>query len=309
MSTNLTSLFSKGIDRFFGWKYDQYDSKIGQIFHEGTMDTRVLDRQSFRGYGLPAERKPGGLIEQGSVAQSYGKRYIAVGYALGDSLPYEDREDDQYGFLSRLIPATGGAMANSFRLLEELMALKFVTTYGFASGTSVPTMADGLSLFNTAHPVSLGSTATYANRPSTDVPLSLTSYQDARVALMGQYAGNGLNIISNMPRVLVVSLKNELMARHILSPGLQPFTADNTKNLVAGEGCEPVVWPYLTTNSSKAWFVVGKTHHLNFLRRQNVRSKVSEEDTNLSYCVTMYCRFVVGADDARGTYGSYGSAV
>lgn len=312
MSQELTPLLTKGINRHFHLKYDLHPSRIETIFHTDTMDGRYTDEQMWEKYGLPGQRQPGQTWRRGELKPSYSKRFVPVNYALGDVIAQEDWDDDQYGVLARLLPAKGGALADAHAVLKERVAADFFKNIAFAAaGNNVQGMADGRPLFDTAHPVSLGNSATtYANRPSTEADLSFSSLQAGISNLEQQFAPNDTEIIENRARLLVYNNDQKFVVRQLLKGDMKYDTANNAMNPIKEDNIRGVAWPYFrtsgTTGTRNAWFLVGDTHYLRFITRQDTRIKTDYDISTLSYVFVSYCRFVVGASDWRGVYGSKG---
>lgn len=317
MSSEYTPLFSKGISTHFGLSYPTWTTRIPQIYHVGTMDARVLDRQGWTAYRfLPETRLPGEAVQLNEFNADYGKRYVVVNYATGDVLPQEDFDDDQYGMLSREIPAKGGALSRLFRVLEETLAANYFSVFGFAPGTSVPGSPDGVALFSTAHPQSrVNASVTVSNRPSTDVDLGAGSLQTAIIALSTQQESSGLEFIDNPPRVLVVNPKQKYIVKQLLKGEWQIDSPNRNQNWIREDNITAVMWPYFrssgtvgaATDAYNSWFLVGRTHHLNFLRRQKTKIDSDYAVRVLSHIYVAHARFAIGHDSWRGTYGSKGA--
>lgn len=305
-------MFSKGINKHFHLKYELHPSKLETIFHMDTMDGRYTDEQMWEKYQLPGQRSPGNAWRRGELKPSYSKRFVPVNYALGDVIAQEDWDDDQYGVLARLLPAKGGALADSHAVLKERVAADFFKNLAFAAAANnIAGMSDGRPLFDTAHPVSLANSATtYANRPAADADLSLATVQAGVSNLEQQFAPNDTEIISNRARILVANNDQKFVVKQLLRNDMAFDTANHKKNYLTDENIRPVFWPYFrtsgTTGTRNAWFLVGDTHYLRFLSRQDVRIKTDYDISTLSFVFVSYCRFVVGASDWRGTYGSKG---
>ncbi len=305
---DLSVLLAPGIDRHFNIEYDEYPSVISELFHVETTKSRVIQSQGWIRPGLPERIRPGETVPHGDFGASFGKKYIVLDYALGFAIPFVDVEDDQYGVINRIVPMQGGAFAQSFRTLEEICAARFFGTVGFQSGTSVPGMADGVSLFNIAHPVSAQNpSVTVANRPTTDVALSATSLKAALIALTTQMAPNNLHKIRNDARLLVISPQNRFVARQLLQTDWEPNSPNLNQNVIRQDGLRALEWPYFDTNNGAAWFVLGQRHHLYWYVRQRPKTIVDKDTQRLSWIVVQYARFAWGADDWRGTYGTYGA--
>lgn len=307
MSQATEALLTNTIQRHFGLREPLVRSRVSQIFDMGSTDSRIIDEMGWVGYGSPEQIRPGQSVPMKQIEQDFGKRFIIIDYAMGDYCTFMDWDDDKAGVLHRMLPAKGGGMAKAFATLEERIAAIYIGTYGFASGSSLATMADGVSLFNTAHPISRVDTGqTWSNRPSTDVALSISSLKEACRQLRIQKAPNNVDILANEPAKLVFGSANDYAAREILAAGYEPYDSKFTKNVLAGEGIQPIYWPYFETNSGKAWFVLGQQHGLKYIIRQRVKFATDTMVTSLSYVFVGWYRAAVGASTARGSYGSYG---
>lgn len=310
-TSEIPSLFSKGITRQFNLEYNELNHVCDQIFHTTKTDSRFVDAQGYELYDQFDTRLPGETVKQGQLRESYGKRYTIVNYGLGDTIPFEDWKDDQYGVLNRLLPKKGGALARAWNVTRERICADMFKNLAYKTGTSVPDSPDGVSLFNTAHPVSkFNSGTTKSNRPSTDADLSIATYQAAITNLGKQAAPNNTEFIENKPRLLVVENSQQYIANQILKGEWEVNSADRNMNAVKGIG-KVLVWSYFekngATGTNNAWFVVGENHSLNIVERQDFAMDSDEDIATQSYIFVATARLDVGFDDWRGVYGSVGS--
>jgi hypothetical protein len=293
-------------------------SKYDQIFRVQDTDMRYIQVQQWQTYGAPAHRLGGEPVQLGTFIDSYSKQYVVANYALGDTIFKEDVDDDLYGIIHRVLPQRGGALAESFRTLKERLAANWFKLYGFTSATQVPGMIDGLSLANTAHPISKQNAAyTYSNRPSVDIDLSIAAYQAARANLVQQPAPNNYAYMDNAPDVCVINPNLHQVAYQIFNDPKERGTADNQSNTAARDGVSIIEWPYwqvsgsvggtYTTPAYNGWMILGKKHHLEWYKRSDV---VVDSDWILnvqSYLYVATERFAWGASDGRGIYASPGT--
>ena len=308
-SQNLNPLFSAGISKNIIYNMDAWMSPIHKIFHFGTTKMRVIDHQMWAGYGLPGSRLPGEPIQAGSISASFAKRYVVNNFGLLDSFPMEDINDDIYGIINLGIPKVGGGMARSFQDQYDTDTAAWFSTSGY--GTSPQYMADGKSLFNTAHPVSSTNAATWSNRPSTDVDLSIASVQAGITNLRLQKLPNNISYANVNPRILVINPAQSFVAQQIVKQTLEVGTADHNDNFIKPYDIEIVQWPFFqvsgATGSNNAWFLVGDDHFLNFFMRSDFETDSDKDINTNSQIVIGTSRYAFGADDARFTYGSKGS--
>lgn len=312
MSTSLYPLFTEGIDKHFLLRLAMYQPVWKRLFHTHTTDKRYIWAQSWQGYGLPQFRTPGTRIAQDVFQPSFGKQYIIANYALGDAVAQEDIDDDLYAVINFVLAQKGGFMANSFENLLEYLTSGFFAVQGFASGTTVAGMADGLSLFNTAHPTAASTLGiTQANRPSTDADMSVASMQAMTTALRLQKAPDNLTYLNNELAKVVYNPTLDFVAQQIFKyPKWQPYSSDRTGNPLGNQNVELCPWPYFTKSgtvgTNNAWFGLANTHYCNFYMRSAPHSKTDYDINTNSQVLIMMSRHTQGADSWIGSYGSTG---
>jgi len=315
MSQNLAPLFGQGINKMYGIMVKTYSPLYTQMTNDITMTGRILDRQQWQGYDAPQET---GILEQAYISQiqpSFSKRYIPVKRTIGDVVAEEDWEDDEYGFLKRVIPASGGGMAQVVMAKKEYDVANMFAVLGFSTASPVQSSFDGKSLFNTGHPVSLANAGTtVSNRPSSDADLSNTTYYAAYANMVQQMATNNYTIIQSAPKNLVYNPKLREVAVQIARGDWERESPATSKmNAAVADRLNLISNPYFrktgatsAANAWNAWFVQSVDHACNFANRQDFRVK-SDYDINLGgYIWVGSLRYDFGWDDWRGTYGSSG---
>lgn len=310
-SQSLYPLFTKGINKHFLLRLMHWDPVWRRIFHMNTTGDRYIWAQGWQGYTLPVFRIPGEQVAQASFQPSFSKQYIIRNYGLGDSVAQEDIDDDLYAVINFVLAQKGGYMALAFTNLLEYQTAAFFMNQGFASGTTVAGMADGRSLFNTAHPIAASNLGkTVGNRPSTEADLSQASIQVAHTNLWQQKAPDDLTFLNNAPRLLVINPQLHYVAEQLTRGKWQQNSADRNENFVRNDNVQVVEWPYFTksgaTGTNNAWFEVGQTHFLEFYMRSAPKTRTDYDVNTNSQIFNTHCRFDLGADDWRGVYGSLG---
>lgn len=309
-SQNLFPLFQRGFTKQIILAYKLWDPKWRNIFHVGTSDSRIVDMQNWSSYGvLPQFRVPGGQVQQAAIAPSFPKRYVMRSWGLGDSFASEDIDDDLYGVIHKVMPAKAGAMAHAFQNLMEEETSQYFIVNGYASGNNVAGMFDGVSLFNVAHPLSSTQPyITWANRPATDVDLSVASLQVAETNLRTQKPSNNIGYIENRPRAIIINPSLRFVAKQVIDGFWETASANRTENAL--QSVEIIDWAWFqksgATGTNNAWFEVGDEHFLDFLMHTAYRTETAYDINTSSQIVTAHCRFDLGATDARGTFGSSG---
>src|SRR5580658_5004478 len=210
------------------------------------------------GTGPMPEMPEGTRPAYDGLVQSGTKKYLHLPYGLASQVTRQLVEDDKYGIIKQIPKAHGRS---------GLFAREAVCTSVLNLGFSLITTDDGVTLFNTAHPLPGGASATatgpgvsnvsnsvgtYPNRPSPDTDFSFTAMQQAINFFYRFIDGRGIPV---MMRPKTVWLPPELIkvGREVLGTPGQPGNANNDLNWLQGENLNFVSLNYLTSPS--AWFM------------------------------------------------------
>ena len=175
---------------------------------------------------------------------------------------------------------------------------------GFSGGAFVG--GDGVTLFNTAHPLVSG--GTNSNTQSTPADLNETSLEAAVIQIAGFKDERGL-LIAARPRKLIVPPSLMFVATRLLETELRTATADNDINAIKTNGTIPEGYSvnhYLTDTDS--YFLItdvpnGMKH---FVRTPMSTSMDGDFDTgNVRYKARE--RYSFGVSDPLGIWGSPGA--
>lgn len=289
---------------------------VGEFFQEEDMDGAYDDEVSWQGIGVPQEHFPLEPVTYDGIVPSWSVRYLARSWTLGIVVPIEDQEDDLYGIIHKFFPMVGGEWARSYQLLEQLLGSQFFGLYGFQSGTAVPFSPDGLSFFNTAHPVSMENTQTWANRPTVDADLSTSIIWMADAAMRTQPRPNGMAALDNSLKRLMVHPQFRIPAKQLLNYGdWERGTADrNTNQYVAELGVKVVANPYWIYSGTQgalanpveynSYFFQGDTHFCKWKNRSDLQIYDRFDNSVMGTIITCMKRFCYGLSDPRGLWGS-----
>lgn len=269
------------------------------------------DEVEMAGLGAMPEKPEASSAIYDDLIQGGTKRYVHLTYALGSRASWELIEDDQYGIIKQVPKA---------HARSAMFAREMVSWNVFNLGFSTITTTDGVSLFNTQHPLLGGSAATnlgpglgnviyaagtYPNRPSPDVDLSFTAVQLMVNQFERMVDSQGIPVRVK-PRCILIPPELKFIAREILgSPG-KPYTADNELNSLLGEDLKFRVVHYLTSQS--AWFAVAdkEGHQLKFFDRHPIDTDYDDDFDTRSTKVLTFQRFSAGATSWVGVWGSNG---
>ena len=289
----------------------QRDEEYSYVFNIEQSDAAFEDEAEFSGLG-PFQPKPEGTaVQYQDIIQGGTKRYLHSPWALGVRASWELVKDDQY----KLINQAPKCLARSAHFVREIQSWNV-----FNLGFTTTTVMDGVTLFNTQHPLLGGTQATsigpgvaniiaaagtYPNRPTTDVDLSFTAIQLAINMFERLIDSQGLPI-SMKPKYLLIPPELKWIAREILGSPNKPYTADNEINSLIKEDLMYFVCHYFT--SANAWFLVGEkeAHTLKFMNREDLEEDFSDDFDTRSIKQIATMRFSTGATNWLGTWGSNG---
>lgn len=311
MSYNLTPLYVKGIDENIHVTIAAYEAGWKPLFHIHETQARYIDHQTWEGYQLPQARFPGGIIASGQFKPSFNKHFVIRSFGLQDQFPFEDIEDDLYGVIHRMLPAKGGLFAQSFMDLMEIDTSNLLSIQGFASGSNVAGSPDGVSLFSSAHPISVSQpNVLWSNRSSINVDMSIAGAQAAETALRLQKAPNNITVLQNELDLVWFNPALKYIAQQVWRGQWEVGTADRNENFLRKKNVRLHAWPYWNKSgavgTNNAWAALGKKHHLHFFMRQGVRTKTQSDIATNSEIIASTVRFDEGWTDPRGTWASNG---
>lgn len=291
---------------------EQRQEEFSKIFNVQSSSDAFEQDTKMGTYGPLVEKPENTPITYTAPTMGGDKRYVHLTYGLGVRVSKELWDDDKYG----VIKQAPKALARSIRFTKEAVSWN-ILNQGFSS--NVTTM-DGISLFNSQHPLLGGAAATnigpglaniisaagtYPNRPSVDIDLSFTALQFATNQFERLVDAQGMPI-GIKPKLLVIPPELKFIARELLGSSGKPGSSDNDINSLLGEDLSFMVCHYLT--SAGAWFMLAdKSHHfLNVFMRQAPKDTFDDDfDTDaIKQKVTM--RMSAGATDWLGTWASNG---
>jgi hypothetical protein len=288
-----------GLNALFGLEYAKYGEEHKEIYETETSERSFEEETKLSGFSAAPVKNEGSAIAYDNAQEAWSTRYTHETIALGFSITEEAIEDNLYDSLSaRYTKSLARAMAYT----KQVKAAA-VLNNGFSS--SYPG-GDGVSLFNTAHPLISG--GTNSNTPTTQVDLNETSLEAAVIQIAAWTDERGL-LIAAKPKKLIVPPALMFTAKRLLDTELRVATADNDINAIKQMGAIPegyTVNHFLT--DTNAWFLTtdvpnGLKH---FVRTPLQNSMDGDFDTgNVRYKARE--RYSFGWSDPLGMWGSSGS--
>jgi len=288
-----------GLNALFGMEYARYGEEHKEIYETETSERSFEEETKLSGFSAAPVKNEGSAIAYDNAQEAWSTRYTHETIALGFSITEEAIEDNLYDSLSaRYTKSLARAMAYT----KQVKAAA-VLNNGFSN--SYPG-GDGVSLFNTNHPLISG--GVNSNTPSTQADLNETSLEAAVIQIAAWTDERGL-LIAAKPKKLIVPPALMFTAKRLLDTELRVATADNDINALKQMGAIPegyTVNHFLT--DTNGWFLTtdvpnGLKH---FVRTPLQNSMDGDFDTgNVRYKARE--RYSFGWSDPLGMFGSSGS--
>jgi hypothetical protein len=287
------------------------ESQYDKLFNIGDSEDAYEIDYELSGTGPMPEMPEGTRPAYDGILQGGTKKYLHLQYGLASQVTRQLVEDDKYGVI-RQIPKSHARSA--------LYGREAVSAAVFNLGNSTVLTNDGVSLFNTAHPLLGGTEATtvgpglgniinsagtYPNRPTPDTDLSFTAIQQAIQTFYRMIDGRGIPVTVR-PKFLAIAPENIFIAREILGSAGKPYTTDNEPNSLLAENLQYIVMNYFTSPS--AWFLLAdkEGHQLKFYDRVPVQAQTDDDFITQVLIFLSTQRFSAGATSWYGTWGSFG---
>jgi hypothetical protein len=288
-----------GLNALFGLEYARYGEEHKEIYETETSERSFEEETKLSGFSAAPVKNEGQAIRYDNAQEAWTARYNHETIALGFSLTEEAIEDNLYDSLSaRYTKGLARAMAYT----KQVKAAAVINN-GFNNGYQG---GDGVSLFNTSHPLING--AVNGNTPSTPADLNETSLENAVIQIAAWTDERGL-LIAAKPKKLIVPPALQFVATRLLETELRVGTTDNDINAIKNNGSIPegyTINHFLT--DTNGWYLTtdvpnGMKH---FERTPLQNSMDGDFDTgNVRYKSRE--RYSFGWSDPLGMYGSPGA--
>lgn len=286
-----------GINKWFGQEYSEHPVEYTDAFDTYNSSRNAEEDMGTSGFGLFQTKGESQGVSFDTMQQGFLTRYQHVTFGLGFTISAELFEDDLYAVVGE---KRAKGLAFSIRQTKETIG---ANVYNRAFNSSF-VGGDGVALASASHPNVAG--GTYSNIIAVAADLSEAALEQARIDIMKYTNDRGLKI-SVMPQVLLVPVDLVNDAEKILGTKTTPFTAELTKNVVAGMFPKGVKVNHYFTDTD-AWFIRTNVRDglKYFSRRDDTFTQDDDFDTdNAKYKATFRCSF--GWSDPRQFYGSAGA--
>ncbi|MDI6774024.1 MAG: hypothetical protein QME60_01315 [Verrucomicrobiota bacterium] len=247
---NYTFFVQKDLSDWFAVEYGDFSSMIGAFFDQKTPDQAIVYEALIGDLGDVAVFD--GEISYDESKQSYRKSTEEVEYALGVKVTKKLRRNDMYGIVREQVQG----LARRFRAKRESLGSSI-----FNGAFSTTTVADTLSLCNTAHTSDVGG----SNQSNSGTSAFSPANVEATRRLMIQFKTNRDNIqAATFPDMLLVPTNLEEQAYELIKSKGKVDTAINNPNFHEGK-YKLAVWHNWLTDQTN-WFMINQRQMKRFLR-------------------------------------------
>jgi hypothetical protein len=289
-----------GLNALFGLEYARYGEEHKEIYETEKSERSFEEETKLSGFSAAPVKNEGQSIAYDNAQEAFTARYTHETIALGFSITEEAIEDNLYDSLSaRYTKGLARAMAYT----KQVKAAAVINN-GFNSAYPG---GDGVSLFNTAHPLVSG--GTNSNTPSTAADLNETSLENAVIQIAAWTDERGL-LIAAKPRKLIIPPSLMFVATRLLETSLRVGTTDNDINALKNNGAIPEGYTvnHFLTDTNGWYLTTDVPNGLKMFERTPLTNSMDGDfDTgNVRYKARE--RYSFGFSDPLGVYGSPGSS-
>ena len=287
------------LEEMFRAELDQHPSRRSELFKVVSHDRDIWQYTEIHDMDLFSEVNEGTEYSFKRPKQGSNKTLSPSKFGLGFSISEEMVEDGKFDVIAEMTRK----LARSGMESQEIQAMNI-----FNNGFSSELTADGVSLFNAAHP--LPSAGSYRNVLSAAADLSVTSLEAMLTDFETQFVGDSGIIYNIRAKKLIVHPSNKRLAKELIGSELKADTPNNNMNSFKEEGLSVVSSPHLT--DSDAWFLEGDVSDsgLRIISRKPIETKAAGPDAGFDTDSIKYksrYREKIGAVHGYGVFGTPGA--
>lgn len=284
------------IDEVVMTKYSEFPEEFSEVYRMESSTRSIEQTTEVTGFGQFAVVPEGDVTRYDEALPGFNKTYTHAQYSLGFRVTKVAMDDDKFGVVKKLATELG----RSAKETKEVTAAN-PFNIGFTSSNG----PDGVSLFNTAHPLIGG--GTQSNRLSYATDPDVTSMQ-LILTLMRQTTDHRGKKIRIPPKRAIFPPNLEFIGAELLGGDTRPDTANRTINAFRRRSGMPsfdswMVWDYLT--DPDAWFIQGNVQdtELRFYNREAFNTVHDIDFDSRSVKTAGWQRFSVGFNGFYGVAG------
>jgi hypothetical protein len=295
--------FFPGLNEVIGMKYREKEAQFEKIYNVLGSDGAFEEDIQMAGLNLFVRMDEEQEFPADQWKSGWSIRYDMVKWGLRVGFSDEFLADSKVQVQRDRASDLGKSARET---VEVLVADDFNNGFSGNTGYGVTSEYDGVSLFNSAHPMIKGGGSggqTQSNVLATAATLSVSSYRDMLTLSRLMFDETGVRRIQLSMRDLVVPPQLEFVAKEIVKSAGRPDTANRADN-VTRDATGIVIWDYLL--NAKYWFMVSakSDHKLKFYWRDRFTTRPSYNEDAEVHWIRGRMRFSHGYSDYIGTFGT-----
>lgn len=294
-----------GLRGIIGTNLKERSAFYTQFYDMETSKRNFEDYLAATGLPVASQKPQGEAISTADPLEGPTKRINFDVWGLGFEVSEEAWDDDLYATQGSALRDAANNIADGLAERVEIEAHAPYGATGF-TGTTFGVLPNNLSFFNTAHtPIAGGEASNQANRPSSPVAFSVTSFRDAEIAVMKYTNDRGLRIpgFTKLSKLIIPpDLKH--IAAEVMQSGMRPDTVNPIKNVTAN-AVSIIVTPYITVSTH--WILQAQKHFLKFFWRWRPRFDNFDDRSRRIAKFIGYERFDAVPIHWLGHFGSTGA--
>lgn len=283
---------------------EEFPMEHERIYNVRSMDRGIVNHSQVSGIPAVGSVAEGGEYPTDEFVQGYDTLFKAIKYGVIVPISEELLSDNANEEAFQRAEQLGRAMREA-----ERISAASIFNNGFTD-----TGPDGVSLFNTAHPLPYQGAGTSSNRLSVDADLSLASLEDLVTTMRKTKDQAGKKVLVR-PRYLIVPPELEFLAHELLESDSKPqastassITEVNAVNSMRSRyGLEPVVMDYLTDDDAFYLSADKGSHKIYWYWRMQPQVSSDMEFKSDVALMKIKARWALNYSDFRGLAGSAGA--
>ena len=297
-SSDFRSIVEPILNKSFDGVYDQRKDEWKQVFEEITGIPRAYHEEVVQyGFGAAPELPDGMPVTYQSGGVLFIQRYLYKVYGLAFALTKVLVEDGDHVRIGQTYAKhLGQSMVETKETLTaNILNRAFNSSY---------TGGDGVSLVNSAHPITNG---TFSNVLATAANLSQTSLEQMLVQIRNAVDNNGKRIRLT-PKSIVTGPSNVFQAEVLLKSVLRAGTANNDINPVKSMGMLDDGQANMSriTSTTAWWIKTDAPEGLKVVKRRGLEKAMEGDFETDSMRYKSTERYAVGWTDPRSVFGTSG---
>jgi len=241
----------------------------------------------------------GGATRFDVPEQGHAKTWYHTKFGKGFMLTEEMQDDDKSRHMGKMGSAS---LAQSALWKQEVQFFDLIN-----SGWDTHTCADAFYIFDTSRTLLKAPGTTWANTPASQTTLSLTTLEAGLQHFDDLVNQVGMPMQMRGKKILLIPTALRWLAKELTKSELKPDTANNNINPVYDEDLTFMVTPWITTSTYWVLIVQGQ-HDMRFVWRKKLAFKAGDDFNTGNAMFKATQRFSNVCLDARGVYGSQGTA-